>query len=107
MMGMRRKGPNSGPKLALHCASCGARICHYYEYPIGSGVVHPRFDRLLRNVERISPDRQPTETAMFVFHCPKKSCQRAHVLRGVSIAACCREALRRQAKDATLPADDG
>src|SRR3954447_568692 len=103
----RTKGPRTGPPIELRCASCGTLVCKYYEYPQGSGMVHPRFDKRIRNVERISPDREPIETAVFVFHCPKKSCQRAHVLRGASIAACCRDALRRQAKDATLPADDG
>jgi hypothetical protein len=104
---MRRKGPNAGPTVALHCASCGTWICNYYEYPSGSGVVHPRFDRRLRNVERISRDAEPIETAVFVFHCPKRSCQRAHVLRGASIARCCRTALVAHAKKAALPADDG
>jgi hypothetical protein len=103
----RTKGPQTGPKVELHCASCDTWICSYYEYPRGSGVVHPRFDKRLKNVERISPDREPIETAVFVFRCPKRSCQRAHVLRGASIADCCRVALRRRAKQATLPADDG
>ena len=103
----RTKGPRTGPQIELRCASCGTLVCKYYEYPQGSGVVHPRFDKRIRNVERISPDREPIETAVFAFHCPNRSCQRAHVLRGASIAVCCREALRRQAKDTTLPADDG
>lgn len=104
---MRRKGPNAGPTVKLRCASCGTLVCNYYEYPRGSGVVHPRFDKRIRNVERISPDREPIETALFVFHCPKRSCQRAHVLRGASIAACCRPGLRAGAGDVTLPEDDG
>lgn len=103
----RGKGPQTGEKLALRCAACGTLVCHYYEYPRGSGVVHPRFDRRIGNVERISPDREPIETAVFVFHCPKRSCQRAHVLRGASIAECCRQALRRREKEVSLPADDG
>ena len=104
---MRRKGPNAGPTIKLRCAACGTWVCNYYEYPRGSSVVHPRFDKRLRNVERISPDREPIETAAFVFRCPKRSCQRAHVLRGASIAACCRVALRAQATETTLPEEDG
>jgi hypothetical protein len=104
---MRRKGPNAGPTIKLRCAACGTWVCNYYEYPRGSSVVHPRFDKRLRNVQRISPDREPIETAVFVFRCPKRSCQRAHVLRGASIAVCCREALRRQATEIALPDEDG
>ena len=104
---MRRKGPNAGPTIKLRCAACGTWVCNYYEYPRGSSVVHPRFDKRLRNVERISPDREPIETAAFVFRCPKRACQRAHVLRGASITACCRDALRRQATEIALPDEDG
>lgn len=103
----RSKGPQTGEKIALRCAACGTQVCSYYEYPRGSGVVHPRFDKRIRNVERISPDREPIESAVFVFRCPRRSCQRAHVLRGAVISACCRTALRQRATDATLPADDG
>jgi hypothetical protein len=92
--------------VKLRCASCGTWICSYYEYPAGSGLVHPRFDQRIRNVERISPDREPVEVAVFSFRCPRRSCQRAHLLRGATVATCCRDALRSGSEESVLPATD-
>jgi hypothetical protein len=103
----RAKGPRAGTQIKLRCANCGTWICSYYEYPAGSGVVHPRFDKRIRNVERISPDREPVEEALFVFRCPQRKCQRAHLLRGATVATCCRGGLRGTKHEVTLPDDDG
>jgi hypothetical protein len=103
----RAKGPRAGTTVKLRCASCNTWICSYYEYPAGSGVVHPRFDKRIRNVERVSPDREPVEHAMFAFRCPRRGCQREHLLHGATVAACCRTALRAGAQEVVLPPADG
>jgi len=103
---MRRRGPQTGPTVGLRCAACGSLICSYYEYPPGSGVVHPRFDKRIRNVERISPDREPVEHAVFAFRCPERGCQRAHMLRGATVAESCRGGLRTGAQAVRLPDTD-
>jgi hypothetical protein len=100
---MRRKGPQTGVPVRFRCASCDTWIATFYDYPPGSGEIYPRFDGHVKHLRRVSPDAVPFADAVFVFTCPRGSCQRAHLLRGEEIASLYVPAAARGAKGIALP----